>query len=493
MPYYQKNYTVIDKHLATEYSIYFSNIDDKPDYEASRALLNLESLSSDSYYSVEDYNTYLSTFHHSTLPPYFTVEFTCNYSLSISSLNSHYFKTLSSVYSPINQLYPIAVRYISSDGLYYIERPPFQVDVDYKIARASSNTKRRFNSAKIWIPWTIFVFNPSNPNYFHYYFADKALSSFEDEYIVPYLPNTYPEGAICFSNSLQTLPFDHTTSSFDVKALYSLAINEFFAGGWNSDLGHPHRQLIDTFVYSHNSSEVSEKYKNLYPDLYAFLYPTEDQLLPLIKSSKVIRTSFELSQRYSTSIFNYLHEPNYHYVFLYLLSQLNLQQTLSLISQIINYRRDRSNHNNSLTFSDIIDKTSASSHADNHDPFDYRSAYQSIFSQSINDLVFQDSKRYKVLFNNIPAHISISLFSYNNSRIHNVNNFLHGLCSGLKMTEHQSNQYARIFFDKLFSLPPNHRYTYDFQSSEFTLCQSDLSDKDFYLQNISSHKETQHA
>ena len=27
-------------------------------------------------------------------------------------------------------LYPIAVRYISSDGVYYIERPPFQIEVD---------------------------------------------------------------------------------------------------------------------------------------------------------------------------------------------------------------------------------------------------------------------------------------------------------------------------------------------------------------------------
>jgi hypothetical protein len=82
-----------------------------------------------------------------------------------------------------SETYPIATRYIDSYGTYYIERPPFQANVDYKMGGAHSRTKRKLTNTMVWIPWTIFVFNPKTQKS-AMYFSHKSLTNMDDVYFV---------------------------------------------------------------------------------------------------------------------------------------------------------------------------------------------------------------------------------------------------------------------------------------------------------------------
>jgi hypothetical protein len=126
----------------------------------------------------------------------------------------------------ISDIYPIATRYIDTNGTYYIERPPFQTEVDYKIGGASSRTKRKLTNIKIWIPWTLFVINPKTQKT-AMYFSHKSLTNMEDVYFATYLPNTYQDGSICYSHSISSMPEYNEFSSLSVSQLYAFYIKKF--------------------------------------------------------------------------------------------------------------------------------------------------------------------------------------------------------------------------------------------------------------------------
>ena len=54
-------------------------------------------------------------------------------------------------------VYPMAVRYISEKNTYVIERPPFQLEVDFRMGGAHSGHPK-MPPVKIWIPWTVMIF-----------------------------------------------------------------------------------------------------------------------------------------------------------------------------------------------------------------------------------------------------------------------------------------------------------------------------------------------
>ena len=56
---------------------------------------------------------------------------------------------------------PMAVRYVTKDNVYVIERPPFQLEVDYRLGGAHSQSSK-MPPVKIWVPWTVMVFSANS-------------------------------------------------------------------------------------------------------------------------------------------------------------------------------------------------------------------------------------------------------------------------------------------------------------------------------------------
>lgn len=146
--------------------------------------------------------------------------------------------------SSINSnLYPIAVRYVTSDLQYLIERPPFQIPVDFRFGGANSGAEKvpTFN---IWVPWTntivdLSIADSNSLSKTKIFFNDGPLYSLDDPVISCDLPNSYPNGSICFSNSLNNINNvldEELMLATDVSYMYNYVFNNYMMGGWNSDL-----------------------------------------------------------------------------------------------------------------------------------------------------------------------------------------------------------------------------------------------------------------
>lgn len=232
-------------------------------------------------------------------------------------------------------LFPIATRYVSESGLFAIERPPFQADIDFKVGRASSRTKKRLDNIKVWIPWTIFVFNPNIPNYYKYYFSNSSLTDSNHKYIAPYIPNTYTSGDICFSNSLANIPEDSVPNSSDVTHLYATIFNDFFTGGWNSDLTNPWQYVYNALA-AYIASNTFDDAVSEYPFLTELFHPTDEYLLSFYSSSSKIKNlhkSISSLNRTKYSIYSYLEYTDFHHLLLATLSTYDLPRILALVEE----------------------------------------------------------------------------------------------------------------------------------------------------------------
>jgi hypothetical protein len=239
-------------------------------------------------------------------------------------------------------LYPIAVRYISSDGIYYIERPPFQVEVDSNFSRKSSTS---FPPLKIWIPWTILVFNPKDPTTYYFYFSHKSLSSMKDMYFPSFLPNIYDDGRICMGSSASRIPTD-IDSIKNIKLIYSNIINEYMSGGWNTDLSPKHNLYLSV-----NLSKLTE---DKYPTLYAFNNPTFQYLkthYPKMRDSTIAKLiNQETHSRYRNQ---YFHSFKYYF---FMMNTFDLQTTLNFYSELSDYVASSNYHYHHKSFESIVEK-----------------------------------------------------------------------------------------------------------------------------------------
>jgi len=224
-------------------------------------------------------------------------------------------------------LNPIAVRYIDSSGNYYIERPPFQVEIDFSV---TFNKKKKMSPAKIWIPWTVAVVNPSSLNDTYFYFSSSSLFSEETKYIVCPLPNIYADARVCFANSLNSLPLDNSDQDFRYK--YSAIINEYFAGGWNLDLSSSLTSFVNSFLTSMKYDRIN---KEDFPTLFKFFTPTSQEISfhnPGLSKS-TIRSLLN-----STDKLYYSENRSYFFkYFFYILSTFSLSETLSFYEEIHKY------------------------------------------------------------------------------------------------------------------------------------------------------------
>lgn len=175
-----------------------------------------------------------------------------------------------------DNLYPIAIRYVSSNNVYVIERPPFKLSVDFKNARAAC-TKDSITPVEIWIPWTVMILPwndiiAGDPSSVRLFFNDGPIESLSDAPVPCYLPNSYSDGRICWSNSFNNLLSQLNVSgpqSIDVNYLYSSILNDYMMGGWNTDLNFSYQAL----QYNNHFVIKALQNKDEYPMLSLFSNP----------------------------------------------------------------------------------------------------------------------------------------------------------------------------------------------------------------------------
>ena len=132
--------------------------------------------------------------------------------------------------------YPVAIRYLNNTFC-LIERPPFQISLDYSPTR-SSVKRRKVKPVKIWIPWTTVLINHESMSLsdIKIYFSSKPLQSLEDKVMQPYLPNLFGDGKICLGPGSTNRYHEIFGQDYSIEKLYNFFMNEYFSGGWNADI-----------------------------------------------------------------------------------------------------------------------------------------------------------------------------------------------------------------------------------------------------------------
>jgi len=259
-------------------------------------------------------------------------------------------------------IFPIAVRYISSNGTYFIERPPFQTEVDFNRYKGRST---KFPPLKIWVPWTILVYNPRDPLMYHLYFSHKSLSSMEDFYFPSFFPNTYDDGRLCMGLSSCRIPTDNISVK-NIKLMYSSIINEYMSGGWNTDLSPKHD--------AHLSSDLENLDPNKYPTLYLFNNPTFEYFkkhYPKMRTTTIEKlVDHKNYSGWRTSYFD-----SFRYYF-FMMNTFDLETTLNFYSELSRY--SKSHLFSRLSFETITKKTSR---------FDYNITNPSVVFNNVTPLL----------------------------------------------------------------------------------------------------------
>lgn len=351
------------------------------------------------YYNYSLYtpsNSLFFNLNHSSVPYVLAGNVYYKYATIVGSLYDEYISNISKFsHRDDFSIYPMAVRYADPyNGIYVVERPPFQLDVDFSTSKSYRvrKTPKFLQNQTIWIPWTVSVIQFKNYNKssytfsFHILFNDKPISSLE-EYLVPaYLPNVDYSGRVCLGQD--SLPVTQTISQnpFDIAAIYNMAFNTYFSG-WNSD-------LFPNFTYTNYIKDIAVNRISKNPKA------------PKSYKDAVPTTSLGHSYSYSNSKFL----SN----ILYTMSNIDLPETIQYITSVKeHYAKDQllySSHGHSsprsVTLSNILKSYySDKSSIDNID--DYRYSNTSI----IQDVLFPFSQRiynsYNVCIENYDINYSI--------------------------------------------------------------------------------------
>lgn len=222
-------------------------------------------------------------------------------------------------------LLPMAVRYADiENNVYLIERPPFQIDIDYyPNKRVGAKLASHIPGKKIWIPWTLFfVSMGSSPDHLvcHLYFNDKPLTSLDDQIIRAYTPNLHSDARICFGNSQHTFVqrIDKGDIEYNITNVYNYLFNDYFKQ-WNPDISV---NFVDYFYKYFSDKGIFDKIK--------------------------------LMKKYPKNIDVYNTNWGYHrswISFLFCLSTLSFEETLSLVSDMKNHLKTNALSNQSFNYS----------------------------------------------------------------------------------------------------------------------------------------------
>lgn len=218
--------------------------------------------------------------------------------------------------------YPLAIRYIDHDnGIYVIERPPFQTEIDYSFKK---NMMRKqipaLKDKKIWIPWTVSVITMGNSvhSYSHRIFVSKGpLNSVKDTVMNPVLPNLFADSRICFGDSnlhlLQRI--DRGEVQNNIANIFTYMFNEYFTN-WNPDL-------------CYRSSFVFDALKEM-------------GIFDKIRKMKVkkIPKNFDLKHSWLVS------HGKFWFYFLYTMSFLDYEETIKFYEKLSSFSSSQTDHYN---------------------------------------------------------------------------------------------------------------------------------------------------
>lgn len=139
---------------------------------------------------------------------------------------------------------PIAVRALSKNQ-YVIERPPFKTTVRLTPKRAARVQKESPIICEVWIPWTLSFLTMVNPDTqmpsMEIYYNDGPISSLNDSIIGAWTPNIFGHNGVCWGQTGANWFEDvrnKVVDPTDVGQVYHYLINDYYGGGWNTDLGY---------------------------------------------------------------------------------------------------------------------------------------------------------------------------------------------------------------------------------------------------------------
>jgi hypothetical protein len=269
------------------------------------------------------------------LPYYGYFKTTKNY---VASSREYYqLRSSFSINSSSENLYPIAVRYVTKDNIYVIERPPFQLEVDFRLGSASSQAPKMY-PLKIWIPWTVMLikldsFTSGSLSSVRLFFNDGPISSLDDALFSPWLPNAYGNGSICFSTSMEdfanVLDNDRISSN-DINYIYNYIFNNYMMGGWNCDLA-----LNFDYLGMLHRMGLNDSAK--YPVNYSYTFPDKDMINKVTSTIVDDPDAVKLitkAMKSKRTINNCINYPSGYLRHFATMASFDLEQTLSLISEI---------------------------------------------------------------------------------------------------------------------------------------------------------------
>lgn len=242
----------------------------------------------------------------SNLPFVFPFNVSRNYTVSTSAVIDNQTEIKKIISN--KELMPVAVRYIDRYGTYYVERPPFRVNVNYKNDRAASNTTEFVKDIQIWVPWTMMSIPSVFANTFDAHtirlaYSYKPLEKKQDYYVSSLYPNSYADGRICWSNSFNSVSSlnedKNQVKPFDLTYWHSLILNDYMMGGWNNDLySNCLRNLLDIPFRNIqlDSNYSQEKFLKNCPLLYKLVYLSEDKSI-VNQVNKICVQNFSMTNK----------------------------------------------------------------------------------------------------------------------------------------------------------------------------------------------------
>ena len=239
-------------------------------------------------------------------------------------------------------LYPIAVKEQLGLNSYIIERAPFRIKLNFKTTKSHSREPKKRIDHYIWVPWSLYYFD-SKTNRIVIYFGSGPSSDPDTRYINCTFPNTYADGSICWNSSLSGYDFSQVK---DIREHFSTLINEYYSGGWNTDL-FPH--AIGSIRYR---EDLSDAYKN-------FIIPTKEYFPSYTPSKfeafKDRAASYSYTNSY-TKRFKHLFEVLSHY---------DLSQTLDFYKDLISTLHEGTSYHQSHSYETILSMHADSNSSDN--------------------------------------------------------------------------------------------------------------------------------
>jgi|694.fasta_scaffold117198_3 hypothetical protein len=185
-----------------------------------------------------------------------------------------------------SDLFPIAVRYHDPvNNVYVIERPPFELPIDFYLKKGVANKKvpAALRGRKIYIPWTVYVFTYSNGitsnssvQKTYVFFNDQQLNSLDDIVIPAYTPNVFVDGSVCYGNTyssyLQRINSGEITSS--IADFFNYLLGDYF-NDWNTDISinslptkfDYFKKVIKLFDRPHDKPALQKSLQEQYPDM----------------------------------------------------------------------------------------------------------------------------------------------------------------------------------------------------------------------------------